>query len=267
MSEPKIAALLRAGLLAGSLGLILGGCHSQEDREVEATFTQTYHVDPDVRISIKNTDGSIRIYGAETTDLKLEAVKKAYQADRLEKIAINVTAQANSVSIDTVYPPKPKLGISDRSGTVDYVLVVPQNCTITRLDLNSGEVLVEGLRGGRVNANLVNGRMMDHNGFGQHQLFVANGGLDLGNDWWEAGKFSFDAKIVNGNIRAFIPSDASFRLHAATMDGKIANDFSEAEERNGEPLHMLDTEVGTSAQSEVKLQATNGNIHIVAANP
>ena len=239
----------------------------EEDRLVEATFEQTYHVNPDARISIKNTDGSIRIYGADTTDVKLQAIKKAYQAGRLDKISINVTAQPNSLSIDTVYPPKPKLGLSDRSGTVDYIVVVPQTCTISRLDLSNGEVLVEGMRGGKVTANLVNGRMFDHNGFGEHELFVANGGLDVVNDWWEHAKFSFNARILSGNVRAFIPADASFQLHASTVEGNIANDFTEAEERHSEAVHKLDKVIGGPSQSEVRLQATNGSIHIVAANP
>ena len=122
----KFSILIRACFGPGLLALMLAGCHSEEDRLLEATFEQTYHVNPDARISIKNTDGSIRIYGADTTDVKLQAIKKAYDQDRLDKISINVTAQANSVSIDTVYPPKPKLGLSDRSGTVDYILVVPE---------------------------------------------------------------------------------------------------------------------------------------------
>src|SRR4051812_28066144 len=264
---PKFFLLALTYLGAGLVTLILGGCHSEADRLVEATFEQTYHVNPDARISIKNTDGSIRIYGADTTDVKVQAIKKAYQQDRLDKISINVAAQPNAVSIDTGYPPKPKLGLSDRSGTVDYILIVPQTCTISRLDLSNGEVLVEGMRGGKVTANLLNGRMFDHNGFGEHELFVANGGLDVANDWWEKVKFSFNARILNGNMRAFIPADASFHLHASTVDGSIANDFTDPEERHSGPLRKLDTVVGSSSQSEVRLQATSGSIHIVAANP
>jgi DUF4097 and DUF4098 domain-containing protein YvlB len=262
----KFPVLIWACLPAGLSLFELVGCHSEEERLVEATFEKNYPVNPDVRISIKNTDGSIRIYGANTTEVKLQAIKKAYQQDRLDKIAINVTAQPTSVSIDTVYPPKPKVALSDRSGTVDYVVVVPQNCTITRLDLSNGEVQVDGMRG-KVTANLVNGRMFDHNGFGEHELFVANGGLDIRNDWWEHAKFSFEAKIVNGNLRASVPADASFHVYAATMDGNIANDFTEAEQRQSGEVRKVDAIVGNSALTDLRLQATNGSIHIIAANP
>jgi len=262
----KFPALIWASLAAALSLFALPGCHSEEDRLVEATFEKNYPVNPDVRISIKNTDGSIRIYGANTAEVKLQAVKKAYQQDRLDKIAINVTAQPSSVSIDTIYPPRPKVALSDRSGTVDYVVVVPQTCTITRLDLSNGEVQVDGMRG-KVAANLVNGRMFDHNGFGEHDLFVANGALDIGNDWWERAKFSFEAKILNGNLRASVPADASFHVYAATTDGKIANDFTEAEQRQNGQIRKVDAIVGNSALTDIRLQATHGNIHIMAANP
>jgi DUF4097 and DUF4098 domain-containing protein YvlB len=109
--------------------------------------------------------------------------------------------------------------------------------------------------------------MFDHNGFGEHELFVANGGLDIENDWWEHTKFSVDAKIVNGNLRASIPADASFHVYAATMDGNVANDFTEAEQRQSGSVRKVDAIVGNSALTDIRLQATNGSIHIVAANP
>lgn len=249
------------------LALCLVGCHAEVDRIVEQSFDQNYKVDPSARVSVKNVDGSIRIYGADTSEVKIQAIKKAYGRDRLDKIVINVAAQANSVSIDTIYPPKPKFGLSDRSGTVDYVIVVPQTCTISRLELANGEVLVEGLRGGKVSANLVNGRLFDHNCFGAHQLFVANGGLDIVYDWWERTDLSVDAKIVNGNARAFIPGEAAFHLLATTVDGNISSDFSEKEERHRGPVQKIDTVVGGLSQAVIKIHATNGSIRVAEMNP
>ncbi len=243
------------------------GCHPEVDRIVEQSFDHNYKVDPSARVSIKNTDGSIRVYGADTSEVKIQAIKKAYGRERLDKIVINVAAQANSVSIDTIYPPRPKFGLSDRSGTVDYVIVVPQTCTISRLELANGEVLVEGMRGGKVNANLVNGRLFDRNSFGTHELFVANGGLDIVYDWWERTDLSVDAKIVNGNVRAFIPGDAAFHLLATTVDGSISNDFSEKEERHPGPTQKVDAAVGGPSQAVVRIHATNGSIRVAEVNP
>lgn len=247
--------------------LVVAGCDSGVDRALEQTVEQTYKVGPNVSISIRNTDGSIQIYGGSSNELKLYASKKAYRQDRLEKITVNVKAQPSLVSIDTIYPPKPKLGLTDRSGTVDYVIVVPDTCTITRVELTNGEILLEGLRGKGANANLVNGHLVERNCFTDVHLFVANGTLDIGYDWWEKRKFAIDARIVNGNARAFVPGGASFHLVAGTEDGNISNEFSEQEDRGEGRLKKIDTMVGSSPEADLTLQATNGNIRIAESNP
>jgi hypothetical protein len=247
--------------------LLLAGCHQDPERIFEDVFTQTCKVDAHARISIKNLEGSIHIYGSAVNEVRIEATKQAYQQERLDKIAIKVTAQPDSVSIDTNFPPKPKLGLSDRSGTVDYYITVPQACTISRLDLSTGEVVLEGLRIGQVNASLVNGRLSERNCFGAHQLSVANGGIDLAYDWWEKGAFSVDAKVINGNARAFFPGNAGFHLLATTVDGTIASDFSEPEMKPRGRSQKLDTVVGDASSTIIKILVTSGTIKIIEANP
>ncbi len=258
----------RCARLAGLLSMLgLASCHEPVDRIVEQTFNQTCKVEPNARLTVRNLDGSIRIYGADTHEVKIEAIKKAYDQARLDKIIINVEAHATSVAIDTIYPPKPKFGLADRSGTVDYIIIVPATCTIPRLELTNGEMLIAGMRGGRVNANLVNGRLFDHNNFGAHELFVANGGLDIVYDWWEQSKFSVDAKIVNGNARAFLPGEAAFHLLAAAVDGNVSSDFSEKENRHRGLVPKIDAIVGGPSEVVIQLHATNGSIRVAEANP
>jgi hypothetical protein len=246
---------------------LLAGCGSEVERIVEQTVEQNYKIDPSARVSIRNTDGSIRLYGADTAEVKVQAVKKAYSKDRLDKIVIDVGAQPASISIDTIYPPKPKLGLADRSGTVDYVIVVPQSCTISRLELSNGEILIEGMRGRDVRASLVNGHLVNRNCFGDQHVFVANGTLDIGYDWWEKRKFLVDAKIVHGNARAFIPGEASFHLLATADDGNVASDFNPREARHGDSLQKIDTVVNGPSDVELQIHATNGTVKIVESNP
>jgi hypothetical protein len=257
----------RAYLIFPAAALLLTGCGSGIDRTLEQIVEQTYQVEPDARISIKNTDGSIRIYGAPTREIKLQAIKKAYSRDRLSKISVNVSAQPGAISIETSYPPRAKWGFFDRSGTVDYTIVMPSSCSLTQVELINGELLVEGMRGKDVHASLVSGRMLEHNCFGDLYLTVANGGLDVAYDWWEFRKFSIDAKIINGNARALIPGDASFHLLAATTDGKIASEFSEKENRQGDLVQKIDIIIGADSGADLTIHAVNGNIKIAEANP
>src|SRR6478735_1573207 len=90
---------------------------------------KTFPLSPNTAISIRNTDGTIYIYGSEVPELKVYARKKAYSKERLDGIAINVSIDGDRASIDTAYPPKPDgLSLKDRSGTVDYVILVPETC-------------------------------------------------------------------------------------------------------------------------------------------
>ena len=254
-----IGAIAAVGLLAG--------CRDPEENLVEQTIEKNFTVSPTARLTIRNVDGAIRVYGSKTTEVKIQAIKRAYGADRLDKIVVNATGQTDSVDIDTTYPPRPKLSWSDRSGAVDYTIVVPETCTVSRLELTNGEVLIEGMRDATVSAKLVNGRMLDHNGFGKHDLFVANGALDVTFDWWERRKFFVNAKIVNGNLRAMIPGESSFHLLAAATSGNIANDFGARELNSNTKVRKVDMFVGDAALPTIDLQATEGNIAVVEANP
>lgn len=256
----------RSSHLLALFALSLGGCGSKSDRLVEEAIEQTYKIEPNASFSIRNTDGSIRIYGADTDMLKVWAVKRAYQKERLDKIAVKVTSQPNAIAIETVYPPKPKLSLADRSGTVDYVIVLPQTCSIARLELVNGEVLVEGMRGGDISANLVNGPLVGHNCFANSTFSVTNGALDIGYDWAEKRKISVDAKIVNGNLRAYVAPDSSFHLQASAPNGGIASEFTEKENRHG-PVEKIDTTIGAGADLDLKISATNGSIRVAEATP
>lgn len=247
-------------------GLFAGCGFNGGDRTVEEIFERTYQVDPAAALSLINQDGSIRIYGANITEVRLQAIKKAYSTERLGQISVNVTAAPDAVSITTSYPPRKRWGWGDRSGTVDYILVVPQNCQISNAVLANGEMLIDGMRGEFVNAHLKSGRLYGRNCFGNVRLSVATGGLDINYDWWEQGKFSINVEAENGGIHAFIPADASFHLIADAESGRISNDFAEQEQRHADD-RKIDMLIGPAPDAEVNMRAGDGNIEIGATGP
>jgi hypothetical protein len=256
----------RAAWLVALLCVLLIGCGGPND-PLEETFERTYPIDPSAAITLTSFDGSIEIYGSEKPELHLQAIKKAYTPARLHGISVNVSAQPNSISIETTSPPAKNWSFSDRSGTVDYVVVVPQTARIARLELKNGEILVSGMQAGDVHVNLGNGRLFVRNCFCDVQAAEATGVLTLAYDWWNPRKFSADARIADGNLFAMIPADASFHLMAEAANGKIGNDFAEKEERTGETVTKVDSRVGASPQTTINLRAIDGNITIVEANP
>src|SRR2546430_6632578 len=205
--------------------LSLAGCGSESNSVLEETFERLHTVQPNTDISIQNHDGAVLVYGANTDELQVYATKKAYSRMRLKEIAIDVSVQPTSVSIDTKFPPRPRWALFDRSGTVDYTIVVPAAASISQLRLVAGEVLVDGMRGPSVHAWLGDGRMLAHNCFTKIDLVLQRGNLTLSYDWWEHETFSVHANIAQGNAWAFLPSASAFHLVAETAHGTIANDF------------------------------------------
>jgi hypothetical protein len=259
------SAILRASV-AVALSFLFPGCGGKITGPLEETLNETYPLNSDAAVTIANRDGSIRVYGGGD-ELKVHAIKKAYSAARLARIKINIATSADSASITTNYPPKQKWGFSDRSGTVDYIIVVPETARVVRAELENGELAVEGLRGDRVEARLDNGLMFARNCFTDLQLSLATGNLSLSFDWWEREQFSVDGTVQHGHILSFFPGDAAFHLHAESPTGKIANDFVEKENRRAEPTNKIDMMVGDGGDVHVKIRAEHGNIRVAETNP
>ncbi|MEP6938096.1 MAG: hypothetical protein ABI871_08505 [Chthoniobacterales bacterium] len=259
-------AITAAHLALGLCLIALPGCGSADNRLVEETTEEYYPVQPDATISVKNTDGSIRIYGADTDEVKVHATKKAYSAERVQKIAVNVSANPRALAIDTVFPPKAKRRPTfDRSGTVDYSIIVPQTCNISRLELADGELVVEGIRGPGVKGSLINGRLVSHNCFANLQFSVVNGGLDLFYDWWEKRRIAIDLHTVTGGVRAVLPGDATFKIIAEVQSGQISDAFHPKEQERGGGSKSLNSEVGVNPQTQLTIRSTQGYIKIEEA--
>jgi DUF4097 and DUF4098 domain-containing protein YvlB len=248
---------------------LLLGCRPAVDRTLEEMIDHVYPVEPTATLSVTNRDGSIRVYaaGGEARDVRVEAIKKAYSAERLKAISVQVSAQPNSISIETIYPPDSPIGFSDRSGTVDYVIVVPQTIRISKLELTNGEVQLDGMRSEEAHAQLGNGRLFAHNCFGNLDLHLKTGNLAIAYEWWEDIEFSIRATIRDGNAFAYIPTDAAFHLIAHTATGKIANDFAEQEQRTAEPINKIDMLVGGGEKTIFQFETQDGNIKIAEHNP
>jgi hypothetical protein len=240
--------------------LLLFGFSAPAVEPLEESIQQKYDVAADATLSVHNTDGSIRIYGADQLVISIQAIKKAYNKERLVGIVVDVKATPNSVAISTSFPPR-KGALSDRSGTVDYIIVVPKTAKVTQLELVNGEILIEGLRqGSSARAHVVNGWVGGHNCFGDLDLTIESGRLDVAYDWWENHQFAVKASNTRGNVRAVFPSDASLNLSATAVEGRIANGF--AKTTPADIVHSVAEVIGPDAQTVVSLEARRGNIRI-----
>ena len=168
--------------------MLLSGCGSGDNRVLEEVSEKVYTVEPGANISIHNHDGAVLVYGSNVNEVRVRSLKRAYSHARLNQIAIDVSAKPGAVSITAKAPPQPKWAFSDHSGTVDCTIVVPATASISALDLNAGEVLLDSMHGREVHARLGDGRIFARNCFTNLDLTVNRGTLALSYEWWETGK-------------------------------------------------------------------------------
>jgi DUF4097 and DUF4098 domain-containing protein YvlB len=258
------------GLIGGAAVWLISSCQPPGDTTLEELSDRRYPIDPTTAtISVTNRDGSIQIYGAagNVREVRIETLKKAYTPERLKAISIQVITQRNSISIDTIYPKDAGGEFADRSGTVDYVIVVPQNIRIAKLELSNGEVLLEEIRSAEAHAQLGIGRLFVHNCFGNLDIGVKTGNLVLVYEWWEQQDFVIRGAVEDGNAFAYLPSEAEFHLTARAVTGKISNDFEEIEQRRAESTNQIDMLVGGAEKPKIEIEAQDGNIRIAEHNP
>jgi hypothetical protein len=249
--------------------MLLNGCGSADTRVLEEISEKVYTVESNANISIQNRDGAVLVYGSDGNEIRVRCVKKAYSRERLNQIAIDVSTKPGAVSVITKFPPQPKWAFSDRSGTVDYTIVVPATATISALDLNAGEVVLDSMRGREVRARLSDGRIFARNCFTNLDLAMSRGTLTLSYDWWEEEKFSAQARVAQGNAWAFLPTDSAFHLVARSAGGKIANDFSNipVSANSSAKGREIDQLINGGGSATINIQVAKGDIKIAEANP
>lgn len=227
----------------------------------EDTIEQKFPLESSDSFSLSAVDGTVQIYGSDTTEVKVVAVRKAFSPARLNGIGIHLEKINETVKVVTTMP-LPAKPWADHSGTVDYVINVPQSLRRLEVMLPNGELVIDGLRGAAVSASVGNGRATLRNCFCDQSLRVATGGFDLIWDWAEDRALQIDAGINAGNARALLPSDASFHIQASAPGGKVRSDFTEIKKRERVGVSRIDEQFGSGPASTLRLTAAHGNILI-----
>ena len=242
------------------VALLLAALPLDATETLEEITEDVYELSATGSLTIRNGDGRIYLYGSDGNELRVKVIRKAFSQERLDALKPSVTINGDEAVIETAFPPKPEgWSTSDRSGTVEYMINVPQHCTITKAELENGEILIDGMRGPALEARVTNGRIHARNCFTAARLAVDRGGMDIGYGWWERRAISLLAEIATGNIRVAVPPDANVRLDAQTVNGNLQSRFAEPGENLG---RTLQTTLGEDISGEFTLRAVNGNIRI-----
>lgn len=253
----KIALVVLSGF--GSL-LFANGVTAGE--VLEDVVERRFPLNPSGTFSLRAIDGTVEIFGTDSREVKIVAIKKAFSPERLNAIAIRVDARQDAVAIETTPPPAPSHHFSDRSGTVDYSINIPQTARIARVELPNGELVIDGMRGASIAANLGSGQLVTHNCFCDQTIHVKQGGLNVFFDWMEERPVAIEAAIDEGNAVARIPTDSAFALHGVTGKGHVWSDFSPMETRQRGDASEINEVIGDVPAIKLSFRAGEGNIHI-----
>src|SRR4029077_8237269 len=167
---------------------------------LEDVVERRFPLDPSGSFSLRAIDGTVEIFGTDSQEVKIVAVKKAFSPERLNAIAIRVDARQDVVNIETTPPPAPRHHFLDRSGTVEYTINIPQTARIAWVELPTGELVIDGMRGASIAANLGGGQRETHNCFCDQTIHVKQDELNVCFDWMEERPISIEAGIENGNM-------------------------------------------------------------------
>jgi hypothetical protein len=244
------------------LGGLLFAKEGSAGEVLEDVVERRFPLDPSGTFSLRAIDGTVEIFGTDSQEVKIVAVKKAFSPERLNAIAIRVDARQNAVNIETTPPPAPRHQFSDRSGTVEYTINIPQTARIARVELPTGELVIDGMRGASIAASLGSGQLVIHNCFCDQTIHVNQGGLNVFFDWMEEHPISIEAKIEDGNLSARLPTDAAFHMHAVAKEGHVSSDFSPMGTRQRGDDSEISEVIGDAPATRLTFRAGEGNIHI-----
>ena len=253
-----------AGAVSGLLLFAAVGHASDRQGSVTEEFHQVYQLSAEGRIELENINGSVHITSWDRNEVKVDAIKRAWNKERLDEAKIEISSRPDSLSIRTEYPGHDNTFWSDRHdnpASVEYTLVVPRRARLDEIKLVNGSLDIQDVTG-EVRASCVNGRLQARNLGGRTDLDTVNGELDASMSRLPSS--SLELSAVNGTLRLTLPSDAKAELEASTVSGGISNDFGLPVSRQFVG-HSLRGELGGGG-THVKLSNVNGRIEIMHAN-
>jgi DUF4097 and DUF4098 domain-containing protein YvlB len=287
---PQLLSLLPfVAVFAAGCGFVGLNHHSAEQ-----VVTKSFQTAATPKIAVETFNGSVEVVTATQGTVKAKVTKRARgntqeEAEaNLQTIQVDMTQDGNTIHV-TARPAEERMW-SNRGASVE--LEVPDG-SILDLHSSNGKISSIGLTGNVV-AKTSNGGIDVKGNTGTLDLHTSNGGVEV-----EGGKGNLDlqtsngtihlktaggvvsAHTSNGGIRAEgklgagtnsfettngaielkLPSHSQFRLEADTSNGKIQSDFAVSKEGSYTRTHMHGV-VGENTDTAIRLQTSNGSIHI-----
>jgi hypothetical protein len=224
-------------------------------------FHQTYTLTPDGRIELDNINGPVHISVWDQNEVKVDAIKRAWNKERLGEAKIEIDSGKDYLSIRTKYRDHNQTfnwGSCNNPASVEYTLTVPRGARLDEIKLINGGLDVTGVAG-EVRASCINGRLEARDLAGRAHLSTINGRLEAHFDQLSGSTIELDS--VNGSVELTIPSDSKAEIDASTVSGGIDNDFGLHVNHHRFVGHDLRGELAGGG-TRIHLSDVNGRIEV-----
>jgi len=219
-------------------------------------FNQTYSLQPGGTFELQNVNGTVEVQGWDKDVVEVHAVKTAkVRESDLERVAIDVDAKPNGVSILTRYPQNEGVEVA-----VEYVIHVPHGAKVEHLGTVNGTLRVAGVS--EVDElRTVNGNIEVFEAESDVRAHTTNGNvhLELARLHGVSGTV---AETTNGSVVLALPSNTQADLEARCLNGNFQSELPFAMENSLKPRE-IHGKFGHGG-SPIKLHTINGAIRVVA---
>lgn len=231
--------------------------------EVTEHFSQTYPLAANGAVSLTNLNGDIEVVGWDKNEVSIKAEKSARDEEDLKKIEIIVEATADHVSIKTKHHKRDDESWWRRHGNtfgaVRYTVRVPAQLRRLKIDAMNSNISTEKVSAD-VKLETMNGRIRAVGLTGNAELDTMNGRISASFDRLTAGqKVSVDT--MNGQCEVFVPADASARVAASSLNGRVSSELPMTIEKSSR--RSLRGALG-KGEGSLSLDSMNGSLSIRA---
>ncbi len=155
----------------------------------------------------------------------------------------------------------------------DFDIRIPRGCDLKACTVNSGDIVVQGLRG-RFKVSNVNGKVMMNDIDGSGKATTVNGSVKVGFN--QSPKENCSFKTVNGDVEISFTKDPSADFWCKTFNGSVYSDFDvtrlpvkhgEGKREKGMFVYKSNDFRGLrigQGGSEIRMDSLNGDLLIAA---
>ena len=244
------------------------------DDRLKEEFHQSYPLAANGRVTLSNISGKISVVAGERNEVKVDAVKLAYEQERLAEARIEVEASADAVRIKTKYPEQRNMYFSDSrskdadyrknsAATVEYTLTVPRGA-FTEVNSVSGDITIEGVTGELKIASVSGDVRVKQLASQTVRLSSVSGAVEAALERTIDGQV-IDLNSVSGSVYLTLPSDANANVRGNTVSGTVRNKFG-LPVRVGEWVGRDFAGQLGSGGARVKLNTVSGMVELRRAN-